>query len=233
MARAWFSIVLAIVCMVASSAKADDRVERGSAVWKVCQSCHMIGEGAHNRIGPMLNEVFGRKAASVDGYRYSKAMSRAGADGLVWTRESLDRFLANPKSIVSGTRMNFRGIEDETARGDVIAFLRTFSISPADLPESAPTAAPRDPDVDPAILAIRGDPDYGAYLSSECLTCHQSSGADHGIPAITGWPIQDFVVAMQAYKAQARPHPVMRMIAGRLSDEEIAALAAYFNETGR
>ena len=34
---------------------------------------------------------------------------------------------------------------------------------------------------------------------------------------------------MHAYKAQVRPHPVMRMIAGRLSEEEIAALAAYFN----
>jgi cytochrome c len=33
---------------------------------------------------------------------------------------------------------------------------------------------------------------------------------------------------MHAYKQKIRPHPVMQMMAGRLSDEEIAALAAYF-----
>jgi cytochrome c len=34
---------------------------------------------------------------------------------------------------------------------------------------------------------------------------------------------------MHAYKQKIRVHPVMQMMAGRLSDEEIAALAAYFN----
>ena len=85
-----------------------------------------------------------------------------------------------------------------------------------------------DPDVDPAILAIAGDRDYGEYLSSECTTCHQASGADKGIPSITGWPVEDFVVAMHAYKVKHRPHPVMQMMASRLSEEEIASLAVYF-----
>ncbi|MCP5038971.1 MAG: cytochrome C, partial [Rhodobacteraceae bacterium] len=53
-------------------------------------------------------------------------------------------------------------------------------------------------------------------------------GSDEGIPAITGWPTEDFVIAMHAYKEKVRPHPVMQMMAGRLSNEEIAALAAYF-----
>ena len=33
---------------------------------------------------------------------------------------------------------------------------------------------------------------------------------------------------MHAYKQKLRPHPVMQMMAGRLSNDEIAALAAYF-----
>jgi cytochrome c len=82
--------------------------------------------------------------------------------------------------------------------------------------------------VDPAILAIKGDPAYGEYLSSECTTCHQVDGSDQGIPSVTGWPTEDFVVAMHAYREKLRPHPVMQMMAGRLSDDEIAALAAYF-----
>ena len=82
--------------------------------------------------------------------------------------------------------------------------------------------------LDPAIIAIKGDPEWGEYLSSECTTCHKVDGADEGIPSITQWPEEDFVIAMHAYKQKLRPHPVMQMMAGRLSDEEIAALAAYF-----
>ena len=80
----------------------------------------------------------------------------------------------------------------------------------------------------PEILAIVGDVAYGEYLAAECLTCHRRDGADEGIPSIIGWNKEDFVVAMHAYKRKLRPHPVMQMMAGRLSDEEIAALAAYF-----
>ena len=72
------------------------------------------------------------------------------------------------------------------------------------------------------------DPEYGEYLSGECTSCHQASGSDAGIPSIIHWPEDDFVLAMHAYKRKQRAHPVMQMIAGRLGDEEIAALAAYF-----
>ena len=126
--------------------------------------------------------------------------------------------------------MAFRGIKDAQERHDLITYLRRFSVSPRDIPESEPTAYRTDPDVDPAILAIDGDAAYGEYLSSECVTCHQSSGEDKGIPSITGWPAEVFVTAMHAYKVKARPHPVMQMMARRLSDEEIAALAAYFRD---
>ena len=202
--------------------------ERGAKVWKKCQACHKLGEDARNGVGPHLNEVFGRRAGAIEGFRYSKGMLREGADGLHWTPEKLDVFLENPKSLVSKTRMKFRGLKDAQDRADVLAYLRQFSASPQDIPESAPTAAASDPDVDPAILALTGDRDYGEYLSGECTTCHKSDGADEGIPSITGWPVEDFVVAMHAYKVKHRPHPVMQMMAGRLSDEEIASLAAYF-----
>jgi len=172
--------------------------------------------------------VFGRKAGTIDGYRYSEGLARAGADGLVWTAETLDAYLENPKSLVSRTRMNFRGMKSAEERSHVIAYLRGFSDNPRDIPEAEPTSTATDHAVDPAILAIAGDPDYGEYLSSECITCHQASGADKGIPSITGWPRDVFVIAMHAYKDKVRPHPVMQMMAGRLSDEEIAGLAAYF-----
>lgn len=201
---------------------------RGEAYWAYCSRCHQIGEGAENGIGPHLNGIFDRRAASVEGYRYSPAMERAGDDGLTWTRETLDLYIDNPKRLVTGTKMAFAGLKDAEDRADLIAWLREWSANPRDIPEAAPTARGTDHDIDPEILAIEGDPDYGEYLSGECVSCHKADGADEGIPSVTGWPERDFVIAMQAYKREQRPHPVMRMIAGRLSDEEIASLAAYF-----
>ncbi|MGC1506469.1 MAG: c-type cytochrome [Sulfitobacter sp.] len=204
--------------------------EKGAKVFNECKSCHQIGAGAMNRVGPQLNGIFGRAAGAVEGFKYSKSMARAGDDGLLWTEQTLDAYIENPKALISKTRMNFRGIADVTERADLLAFLRAYSDNPSDLPEAEPTATATDHDLDPAILALEGDPEYGEYLASECTTCHQSSGANDGIPAITGWPTQDFVVAMHAYKRKLRPHPVMQMMAGRLSDEEIAAIAAYFKD---
>lgn len=201
---------------------------RGEALFRECSSCHQVGAEATNRVGPHLNDIFGRKAGSVEGFRYSKGLARMGADGLVWSFDTLDAYVENPKALVSDTRMSYRGMKDEADRADLLAYLRGFSASPANIPESQPTARASEVELSPETLAIVGDTAYGEYLSSECLTCHQRSGANEGIPGIVGWPIEDFVIAMHAYKRQIRPHPVMQMMAGRLSDEEIAALAAYF-----
>jgi cytochrome c len=196
---------------------------------KHCAACHQIGPDAKNRIGPRLTGIFGRRAGMVEDFPgYSKSITRMGNDGLVWTLETLDAYVENPKALVSGTRMNFRGLKDEKARADILAYMREYSDKPRDIPEAEPTALKTDHDLDPAILAIKGDPEYGQYLSAECMTCHQVGGADQGIPSITQWPEEDFVVAMHAYKSKLRPHPVMQMMAGRLSNDEIAALAAYF-----
>jgi len=74
-----------------------------------------------------------------------------------------------------------------------------------------------------------GDVELGKYLSSECVTCHQATGiAAAGVPAIVGMPDDQFSALMNSYKAKERDNAVMQTIAGRLKDEDIAALAAYF-----
>ncbi len=203
--------------------------ERGGELFKACKACHQVGEGAKNRVGPVLNGVFGRPAGAVEGFRYSKAMNRMAADGLVWTWDTLDAFVESPRQMVSRTKMSYRGMKDAQDRADLLAFLRLFSDNPADIPEAEPTDTSNLPNLAPEVLALTGDPAYGEYLASECTTCHKVDGSDDGIPSITGWPTEDFVLALHAYKQKLRPHPVMQMMAGRLSDEEIAALAAYFN----
>jgi cytochrome c553 len=74
-----------------------------------------------------------------------------------------------------------------------------------------------------------GDRALGQYLSSECTTCHQTSGRQvGGIPAIVGRPAEQFVALMNAYRQRQRDNEVMQAVAGRLSSEEVAALAAYY-----
>lgn len=202
---------------------------RGAKVFQSqCATCHEIGVDAANKTGPVLNGVYGRRAGSVPGFEYSRSMHRMGDDGLAWTLNTLDPYIANPKALVSGTKMAYKGLKENAARHDLLAFLRDWSDKPSDIPEAEPTARRSFPGLAPEILSIKGNRDYGQYLSAECATCHQLDGTDQGIPSITHWPVEDFVVALHAYKQKLRPHPVMQMIAGRLSDEEIAALAVYF-----
>lgn len=81
-----------------------------------------------------------------------------------------------------------------------------------------------------AIIAIDGDPAYGEYLGGECATCHRRSAPAEGIPQINGIDENHFVRAMVEYREKIRTNEVMRTTAARLSDEEIAALAAHFTE---
>jgi cytochrome c len=212
----------------AAEAVAFGDAEAGAEVFLWCSGCHEIGPDAQDSVGPHLNGLFGRRAGAHEGYDYSESLARMGADGLVWDLETLDAYIEVPQSLVSGTRMSFPGIEDQQERNDLLAFLRRYSDSPANIPEAPPTALHVEVALPEEVLALVGDPEYGEYLASECLTCHQKDGSAQGIPSITKWPERNFVVAMHAYRQQLRPHPVMQMVAARLSDEEIAALAAYF-----
>ena len=204
---------------------------RGKALFSQCKRCHQVGSGAEHRIGPHLNDIFGRAAGSLADFRYSRAMQEAGDGGLVWSEATLDEFLSDPPALVPRSRMSFGGMAGAEARADLVEWLRGFSGAHTDSSPAEPTATPEEYGLDPGILTIQGDPEYGAYLAGECTTCHQVDGAAEGIPSITGWPVDDFVIALHAYRQGKRIHPVMQMVAGRLSEEEIAALAAHFYKT--
>ncbi|WP_417769840.1 c-type cytochrome [Stappia sp.] len=227
-----------VVCAVAlwpsmrPAVAGDPEIERGRQVFLACQACHQVGSKARHRVGPTLNNIFGRRAGTLEGFNYSGGMRDAGQNGLVWNEAELSNFIEAPARHVPGTTMMYRGLPDEDDRTALVAFIRQHSPGPANLPETPPTeplqAPAGDPDVPEHIVSIAGDPAYGEYLSGECVTCHQASGEDKGIPSITGWPARQFATVMHAYKSKHRENPVMRSVAASLTDEEIAALAAYF-----
>ena len=75
----------------------------------------------------------------------------------------------------------------------------------------------------------RADLALGEYLSQTCMTCHQKSGDVKGaVPAIVGWPTDQFVAVMKSYRSKERDNEVMQSLSGPLSDEDIRALALYF-----
>ena len=186
MARRAARLLTLMAALAAGATQAQDLGDAtaGAEVFRQCKVCHEVGPGARNRIGPHLNDLFGRRAAALERFQYSESLARAGRNGLEWHADTLDAYIANPRAFASGTRMNFRGLSDTGERADLIAYLRGFSAAPSDIPEADPTATATDHDIDPAILAIVGDPEYGEYLSGECKTCHQADGSADGIPSI-------------------------------------------------
>jgi cytochrome c len=78
------------------------------------------------------------------------------------------------------------------------------------------------------VFGHAADVELGRYLSAECMTCHGSARADGAIPDIFGMAETTFAEVVKAYREKRMANPVMQTIASRLSDEEIAALAAYF-----
>ncbi len=216
-------IAAAALALHAGAAEAGD-AQAGRQLYDQCLACHEIGRGAAHGIGPHLNGAVGRAAASHADFDYSPSLRRLGEEAHVWSAAALDAFLADPAAVAPDSRMSFAGIADAGARADLIAFLESVGDGSA----MARLAAAEDHGVDPAVLALEGDAEYGAWLSGECTACHRADGGDAGIPSILRWPVDRFVIAMHAYRSKRRENPVMQMIAARLGDEEIAALAAYF-----
>ena len=98
-------------------------LKKGAKVFKKCKACHVIDK-EKNKVGPHLVGLIGRKAASVEGYKYSKAMKAIGEEGLEWTEEVLLEYLVKPKEYVKGTKMAFGGLKKEKQRINLVAYLK-------------------------------------------------------------------------------------------------------------
>lgn len=110
----------AVATKVAAAAVSGDPAA-GKKVFRKCKACHVV-DSDKNKVGPSLQGVMGRKIASVDGFKYSKAFQ--GSD-ITWTPETLGKFLAKPKAYIKGTKMAFAGLRKEADVENVIAYLQS------------------------------------------------------------------------------------------------------------
>jgi len=113
-------MAIGLVLLCAPALAQDDAGQ--IAFNNACRTCHTVREG-DNRLGPSLSRVIGRKAGSLPNYNYSESMKKAD---LVWDKQNLDRFIANPDVVVSGNNMKpYGGIASAEERAKIVAFLES------------------------------------------------------------------------------------------------------------
>lgn len=109
-------------------------VEKGMAAAKKCAACHSFEKGGPNRVGPNLFHKVDQPKGGASGFNYSAALKGKGG---TWTFDDLNKFIANPKGYVPGTAMGFAGIQKDSERADVIAYLASLADTPVPLPTAA------------------------------------------------------------------------------------------------
>lgn len=118
------ALVVALTTGATLCQAADGDPAHGAQIYQRCLACHSL---EHDRSGPRHCGLFGRPAASLPDFDYSRAMK---ATGFTWDETTLDRFLENPLKTVPGTKMAYAGVKNSQERADLIAYLRKATQDP-------------------------------------------------------------------------------------------------------
>lgn len=117
-------IVLVVLAWIGSTAVAVSQdVAAGEQSFKKCLPCHAVGDGAKNKVGPMLNGLEGRKSGTIEGFTYTDANKNSG---LVWDEATFNDYIKDPRKKIPGTKMIFPGIKSEKEISDLWAYMRQF-----------------------------------------------------------------------------------------------------------
>lgn len=121
-----FSKIVAAMAVLTISmtapAIADGDAVEGAKVFRKCRACHTADQ-EKNKVGPHLVGIVGRPVASIDGFKYSDAMTEFGADGKIWDEETLTVYLRKPRALVTKTTMVFAGFKKDEDIENLLAYL--------------------------------------------------------------------------------------------------------------
>lgn len=111
-----------VIALTPSVALAED-LAAGATSYKKCTPCHDVGPSAKNKVGPVLNNLDGRKSGTVAGFNYSDANKNSG---IVWNDGTFLEYIKDPKAKIPGTKMVFVGIKNETEARNLWAYIKQF-----------------------------------------------------------------------------------------------------------
>jgi cytochrome c len=95
--------------------------EHGAEIFRACVACHTLSDKETPRAGPSLAGLFGRKIASLPGYRFSEALKDMN---IVWTPETVSKlFELGPNTYTPGTKMPEQRISSPDDRKALTDFL--------------------------------------------------------------------------------------------------------------
>lgn len=119
----WIAVV-GVITISTTMGLAQD-VEKGENVFKQwCLPCHSIGPNAKNKIGPELNGLEGRHSGSVPGFKYTKDYTDPG---LVWNKETFQKYIKNPRAMMPDTTMIFAGTDNEQESNNLWAYISRYN----------------------------------------------------------------------------------------------------------
>jgi cytochrome c len=121
MKKTLITAALLLVAM-APGVQAQD-VAAGEQSFRKCLPCHAVGEGAKNKVGPVLNGLDGRHSGTVEGYNYSDANKNSG---ITWDEAQFLDYIKDPRAKIKGTKMIFPGIKNENEAKNLWAYLKQF-----------------------------------------------------------------------------------------------------------
>ena len=116
-------LLIAVTLIAVSAPAFAQDVDAGEKSFRKCLPCHAIGEGATNKLGPVLNGLEGRKSGTIEGYTYTDANKYSG---ITWNEASFKEYILDPRAKIPNTKMIFPGIKNEQEQADLWAYLKQF-----------------------------------------------------------------------------------------------------------
>jgi cytochrome c2 len=113
------ALALFLTAALAGPAMAAGDAKEGEKVFAKCRACHSLDAGK-NGVGPSLAGVIGRKAGTLQGFNYSKAMTEKG---IVWDQKAIASYVSDPRGFIPGNKMVFPGIKKDSEIENLLAFL--------------------------------------------------------------------------------------------------------------
>jgi len=141
-----------------------------------CLACHSLDPDGLPHVGPSLAGISGRALGSDRDYTYSEAFTRKASEGLIWDRDTLDRFLEQPQVFAEGTAMSYPGVPDPAHRKLLLDWL--VSDPKGKVADLVDANYNRNPEVQ-KVLAIEGDMEYGQSNISRLTYCTTSDKKPH------------------------------------------------------